>query len=106
MAAFEDNQTISFKHRGQEGHAVSLPIGSESDGTLAYLAMLGPVVEILATGGVLCVDELDASLHPLLVGAIVRLFNRIESNPRGAQLIFNTHDTELLNGHLFDHATT
>jgi uncharacterized protein len=100
LDSLDDTQTISFKHRGHEGQAVSLPLGSESDGTLAYLGMLGPVVEILATGGVLCVDELDASLHPLLVGEIVRLFNRIETNPRGAQLIFNAHDTELLNGPL------
>jgi AAA15 family ATPase/GTPase len=100
MDTLDDNQTISFKHRGEEGQAVDLPINSESDGTLAYLGLLGPVVEILATGGVLCVDELSASLHPLLVGEIVRLFNRIESNPRGAQLIFNSHDTELLNGPL------
>jgi AAA15 family ATPase/GTPase len=68
----------------------------ESDGTAAYLALLGPVVGALRTGGVVCVDELDASLHPLLAIRIIGLFNDPARNPRGAQLIFNTHDTNLL----------
>jgi len=68
----------------------------ESSGTLAYLALLGPVVNLLRNGGVLLVDELDASLHPLMAVQIIRLFNSPASNPRSAQLIFNTHDTNLL----------
>jgi hypothetical protein len=59
--------------------------------------MLGPVIEVLSSGGVLCVDELEASLHPLVVAEVVKTFNRSEHNLRGAQLIFNTHDTNLLN---------
>lgn len=42
------------------------------------------------------VDELDASLHPLLTLAITRLFNSKQFNPNNAQLIFATHDTNLL----------
>jgi uncharacterized protein len=68
----------------------------ESDGTIAYTALLGPVVNALRTGGVVCVDELDASLHPLLAIRIIELFNDRARNPHGAQLIFNTHDTNLL----------
>jgi AAA15 family ATPase/GTPase len=47
------------------------------------------------------VDELDSKLHPNLVSAIVALFNSRESNPLNAQLIFNTHDTNLLSSGLF-----
>jgi uncharacterized protein len=90
-------RSVSFKHKGQDNRSVPIPLGHESAGTLAYLAMLGPIIEVLASGGVLMVDELDASLHPLLVNEIVRTFNRAETNPRGAQLIFNAHVTELLN---------
>ena len=68
----------------------------ESDGTLAYLSMLGPVVNAVTKGSLLCIDELDASLHPLLAVQLMRLFNSPSSNPRGAQLIFTTHDTNLL----------
>jgi hypothetical protein len=69
---------------------------NESAGTIAFLQVLGPVLKSLSEGAVLCVDELDASLHPLLAGQIVRLFNDPSSNRKGAQLIFNTHDATLL----------
>jgi AAA15 family ATPase/GTPase len=68
----------------------------ESDGTLAYLALLGPAVDAIKNGTPLLIDELDASLHPLLAIQLLRLFNTPSSNPKGAQLIFNTHDTNLL----------
>lgn len=54
------------------------------------------VVKTIAHGGVLCVDELDASLHPLMAVEIVKLFNDPTNNPHGAQLLFNTHDTNIL----------
>jgi hypothetical protein len=75
---------------------VPLPLDDESAGTIAYLSLLGPVVKALRKGIPLLVDELDASLHPLLAIELIRLFNSPSSNPNGAQLIFNTHDTNLL----------
>jgi len=75
---------------------VSLPLSQESAGTIAYLSLLGPVIAAIWSGTRLLVDELDASLHPLLAIELIRLFNRPSSNPNGAQLIFNTHDTNLL----------
>jgi hypothetical protein len=77
---------------------VSFARSQESAGTVAYLALLGPVVDALKKGVPLLIDELDASLHPLLAIELVRLFNTPSSNPNGAQLIFNTHDTNLLSG--------
>lgn len=47
-------------------------------------------------GLTLVIDELDTSLHTLLVRELVRLFHRPEINTGGAQLIFTTHDTSLL----------
>jgi uncharacterized protein len=76
---------------------VAFPLSQESDGTVAYLSMLGPMLDTLKKGGVLCIDELDASLHPLLAMQIITLFNDPELNTKGAQLIFNTHDINLLN---------
>ncbi len=68
----------------------------ESAGTNKVFNISGPVFDVLHDGGVLVVDELDASLHPLLTLAITRLFNSAEHNPKNAQLIFATHDTNLL----------
>lgn len=80
-----------------DGRLLPFDIEQESAGTVAYLALLGPLVNALRTGGVICVDELDSSLHPLIAIEIMRLFESRSENPRYAQLIFNTHDTNLLN---------
>jgi AAA15 family ATPase/GTPase len=61
-----------------------------------WLGLAGPIIDALDEGSVLLVDELDASLHPVLVRQIVRLFQSTETNPRRAQLIFNSHDINLL----------
>ena len=73
----------------------------ESAGTqkLFYISKL--LIDILDEGGLLIVDELDARLHPLITCAIVKLFNSSKTNPRNAQLIFTTHDTNLLSCGLF-----
>ncbi len=86
---------IKLLHRFAD-KTVSFDDSQESDGTIAYLSLLGPVVDALKKGVPLLVDELDASLHPLLAIELIRLFNTPSSNPNGAQLIFNTHDTNLL----------
>ena len=49
----------------------------------------------------LVVDELDSSLHTLLVRRLVTMFQTPELNPNGAQLISSTHDTSLLDHTLF-----
>lgn len=72
------------------------PAELESHGTRSYVALLGPVVLALEQGGVLWVDELEASLHSLLARQIVTLFQDPKRNPKGAQLIFSTHDTNIL----------
>lgn len=69
----------------------------ESSGTNKLFNISGPVFDVLNDGGLLVVDELDASLHPLLTLAITKLFNSKEFNRNNAQLIFATHDTNLLN---------
>jgi len=74
---------------------------SESEGTQKIIALAGPLIYALAHGKVLFLDEIDARLHPVITAAIVRLFNSPETNPRSAQLICVTHDTNLLDRHLF-----
>jgi uncharacterized protein len=69
----------------------------ESEGTQKIVALAGPLVAALQHGNVFVIDEFDASLHPLISHKIVELFNSQETNPNNAQLIFMTHDINLLN---------
>lgn len=73
----------------------------ESSGTRKFFALSGPIIQALDNGEVLFVDELDSKIHPNLVCKIVDIFNSKEANPKNAQLIFNTHDTNLLGSGLF-----
>jgi uncharacterized protein len=68
----------------------------ESSGTNKVIDLSGPIFDTLFDGGVLVVDELDAKLHPLLTLSIIRLFQDSKINEHGAQLIFATHDTNIL----------
>lgn len=68
----------------------------ESEGTKKVIEMSGPIFDTLNKGKVLVIDELDAKLHPLLTRNIVLLFMNPKTNKHGAQLIFATHDTNLL----------
>lgn len=89
--------SASLRHRvDADGKDVRLPFSVESRGTQALFGLAGAIVKRLADGGLLCVDELDASLHPLLAVEIVKMFNDPISNPNNAQLLFNTHDTNIL----------
>jgi uncharacterized protein len=89
--------TPEFEHLSSTAEGpVVLPVEQESRGTRVWLSLLGPLFETLNSGGVLCVDELDASLHSRLALEVLRLFEDPQRNPNKAQLIFNTHDTALL----------
>ncbi len=90
----EEHQ-LRFSHVTEQGRAV-FDLMDESSGTRNLLFLTGPVLDILKKGLTLVIDELDTSLHTLLVRELVRLFHRPEVNTGGAQLIFTTHDTSLL----------
>lgn len=76
-------------------------INEESEGTKKYFNVIGPIIRTLAEGRVLVIDELDTRIHPNLTRALVKLFNSKETNPNNAQLIFATHDTNILSSHIF-----
>ncbi len=80
---------------------VHLDLYDESDGTKNMYALAGPIINVLRDGEILCIDELDTSLHPLLVRMLIGLFNSAEHNRNNAQLIFTTHDTSQLNKDVF-----
>ena len=73
----------------------------ESEGTNKLFALVGLLLDTLRTGKILFIDELDARLHPLITRELICLFNSNETNPHNAQLIFTTHDTNLLSSKTF-----
>ncbi|MEN0107468.1 MAG: ATP-binding protein [Pseudomonas sp.] len=89
---------VKFHHETEHGTAV-FDLADESSGTRNLLFFTGPILDILKKGLTLLVDELDTSLHTLLVQALVRLFHQPQVNTGGAQLIFTTHDTSLLDAY-------
>ena len=82
-----------FKHKGTTNY---LSLDEESLGTQMIFALIPFIADTINNKKVLIIDELDKSLHPFLVQYIVSMFNDPEINKKGAQLIFNTHDTNLL----------
>jgi uncharacterized protein len=93
----EPGVSIALEHRAGE---MQVPIewGNESAGTRRLFALAGPWLDILANGHTAFVDELDASLHPLLVSELLRLLFSPTTNPHGAQVVFTTHNPFLLSG--------
>jgi AAA15 family ATPase/GTPase len=73
----------------------------ESRGTQKFFKMSAPILNTLREGKVLIIDELDASLHPMLTKHLIKLFHNKKINKLNAQLIFSTHDTNLLNPSMF-----
>jgi len=92
---------IQYNKDGTFYKMKTFDLSFESDGTQKLLALTAPILDTLECGNVLIIDELDNSLHTELVEAIIKLFNSNETNPNNAQLIFTTHDTNLLNQKLF-----
>jgi len=99
--------SIQTMHRkfDETGNSISTEFfnldDQESEGTQKVFALAGPLVDTLKNGKVLIIDEFDARIHPLISRAIVELFNSNETNSNNAQLIFMTHDTNLLSNHIF-----
>ena len=73
----------------------------ESLGTRKFFKMSAPILNTLQDGKILIIDELDASLHPMLTKHLVKLFSNKDINTKNAQLIFATHDTNLLKPQIF-----
>ena len=88
---------ITTTHEASDGKPAILDfIKHESDGTQRLAGLIGLVLYSLETGSVLFVDELECSLHPLLMREIVLLFKKKRHNHKGAQLIVTTHNMDIL----------
>ena len=79
-----------------------LSLGDESDGTHRLMALAPAIDRVIDNGGIFVADELEKGLHPLLTEYIVNKFQNSEINKNHAQLIFTTHDTEIMRQHFLD----
>lgn len=96
------SDTITFHDKYNENYektgSVSLSMEQdESHGTQKFFYLSGSILNTLQRGLTLIVDELDSRLHTNLIAKIISLFNDPDINSRNAQLIFNSHDTRILN---------
>ena len=89
-------KVMTYHEIGAEKEKYALNIGEESLGTIRIFEYAPILFDVLKNGKVLFIDEIDRSLHPLLVKHLVKIFLNEKTNPNGAQLIANTHDTNLL----------
>lgn len=92
----------SFHHTYSKDNAPTNEILSwdfdkhESEGSKKALQLSGPVLSALMNGEILVIDEMEAKLHPIITLNIIDMFLDPNCNPKHAQLIFATHDTNLL----------
>jgi AAA15 family ATPase/GTPase len=74
-----------------------MDISKESSGTIELIASLPNIFAALTCGTPHAIDEFGTRLHTRAAEMILSLFNNKDTNPKGAQLIVATHDTNLLN---------
>ena len=100
---FSDAKLVKpqLSHKVPGGSTVELDLAEESDGTQKVFALAGPWLDVLEKGCVVVLDELHDQLHPALVRFLINLFHDPNRNRKGAQLIFSTHETSILNQEVF-----
>ena len=100
LSGNDDKPIISTVHQleDEQGnkHKYSLQLNQESIGTQKFFSRIGSCMEAMKAGAVLIVDEIEASMHPLLTRHLIEMVQDANINCNHAQLIFTTHDTGLL----------
>lgn len=90
---------LLLEHEGRQGIKVSFDLDRESDGTIRMLEFIPAFRDITTKNKVYVIDELERSIHPLLAKELVRKFSQ-DDNTNG-QLIFTTHESNLLDQSIF-----
>jgi len=87
---------ILFSHQTEIGNHRPFELQQESDGTRRFFFLVPVLISILTAGQVLIMDELESSMHPFMAELIIKLFNDPRVNKNNAQLIFSTHNINLM----------
>lgn len=91
-------QYLEFSHTSEYGD-FNLDEREESLGTRSWFDLAIPAIYTLVTGGVLIVDEIDSSLHPVLLRHLVGMFTDESINVGAGQILFTSHDLTLMGHH-------
>jgi hypothetical protein len=92
------SQYVSFGvHTLKDGSKHELPMTEESSGTKTAFVTLWYLLNVLSTGGIAVIDELESDMHPHMIEPILDLFASSSTNPHNAQIIFTSHSVEVIN---------
>jgi AAA15 family ATPase/GTPase len=97
----DDHRIEVFTKHIVDEYEAELNLLEESSGTRKLFGLLPLVAKSLLDGTTLVIDELDAKIHPVLLRYIIMMFNNMEVNKKGAQLIFASHDLSTMNSEVF-----
>ncbi len=97
----DDNNIEIFTKHTVNGFSKELVLEDESSGTKKLFGLLPFIAKSLLEGTTLLIDELDAKIHPILLQHIIMMFNDMEINRKGSQLIFTSHDLSTMNNDVF-----
>ena len=93
VVSSDEGPRVSFRH---EGLAQPMPFALESHGTQQFLKLFPLISDVLMSGSIAIIDELDAAIHSMLLPEIIRWFHDPERNPHNAQLWTSCHNVSLL----------
>lgn len=97
----DDNHIEVYTRHVVNGYSTELTLSEESSGTKKLFGLLPFIARSLVIGTTLVIDELDAKIPPVLLRYVIMLFNDMEINKNGAQLIFTSHDLSTMNKDIF-----
>ena len=94
-------KNVYTKHILENGSQKELRFEEESSGTRKIFSILPVILNVIKSGNLLVIDELDAKLHPVLLQGIIEMFTNPMINAKGAQLLFTSHDLTTMNNKVF-----
>ncbi len=87
-------KTVEAVHEKTSTGTVAMPLVAESDGTRRLIDYMPLFYRVMRGGSVYVVDEIERSVHPMLIKALVEMVSKADAV--NGQLIFTTHETCLL----------
>lgn len=103
VAMLEDGEPVIKrfigKHKNKKGDPVDFFLEEESDGTNRLLDLLPALYDFLTTSSVIFIDEINQSIHPILLKEIIKKI--VSDEKTKGQFIFSTHEANLLDQDIF-----
>jgi hypothetical protein len=90
---------LKLEHSGKEDVIADFNLDEESDGTVRLLDFIPAFKSVASENKVFIIDEIERSIHPLLIKALVEKFSQDKQS--NGQLIFTTHESSLLDQSIF-----